>query len=362
MIVRTSAAAILTNLLLAACKAAAGVMTHSIAVTLDAVNNLSDVLSSVITIAGMKLAGKRPDREHPMGHGRIEYISAMVVSVIVLYAGLSALRESVVKILHPVPVQYGVVPLLILTAAVPVKILLGLYVRKTGEKVHSGALIASGTDALSDAALSGSVLAAALLYLAFGISLEAWVGLLIACFIIRAGIGMIRETADDILGKRADENKTREIRRILNAQPQVKGAYDLILHNYGPEREYGSVHLELPDTMTVEEVDVLSRKLEAEVYAETGVILTGIGVYSYNTEDSEAAAIRNTVQEKVLSHDWALQLHGFHVDTEAKAMEFDVVMSFDIDARRGLDILGEEIRALYPDYSVSITPDVDMTD
>ena len=164
-------------------------------------------------IAGMKLAGKRPDREHPMGHGRIEYISAMVVSVIVLYAGLSALRESVVKILHPVPVQYGVVPLLILTAAVPVKILLGLYVRKTGEKVHSGALIASGTDALSDAALSGSVLAAALLYLAFGISLEAWVGLLIACFIIRAGIGMIRETADDILGKRADENKTREIRQ-----------------------------------------------------------------------------------------------------------------------------------------------------
>ena len=140
------------------------------------------------------------------------------------------------------------------------------------------------------------------------------------------------------------------------------GAYDLILYNYGPSRSYGSVHVELPDTMTVDEVDVLTRRIQSKVYSETGVILTGIGVYSFNTKDGEAAAIRNTVQEKVFSHDWALQLHGFYADTEAKKLRFDVVTSFDIEQDECVSTLTRELSELYPDYEITVTPDVDVTD
>ena len=362
VIVRTSLIGIGANVLLAAIKAVFGLLAHSIAIVLDAVNNLSDALSSIITIIGTKLAGRSPDRKHPLGHGRIEYLSAMIVSAIVLYAGITSLVESVKKMIHPETPDYSPVTLIILAVAIVVKLLLGRYVKKQGERVNSASLIASGSDASFDAILSASVLASAVLFLATGISLEAYVGALISVFIIRAGIEMLQDTLNDILGRRADEEVSREIKRLLTAEKEVRGAYDLILHNYGPGRNYGSVHVELPDTMTVEEVDVLTRRLESTVYQQTGVILTGIGVYSYNTQDNEAAHIRNDVQKRALSHGWVLQIHGFHVNTEKKLMRFDAVMSFDIDPQEGLRILCEEIRAAYPDYEVQITPDLDISD
>ena len=362
VIVRTSLIGIGANVLLAAIKAVFGLLAHSIAIVLDAVNNLSDALSSIITIIGTKLAGRSPDRKHPLGHGRIEYLSAMIVSAIVLYAGITSLVESVKKMIHPETPDYSPVTLIILAVAIVVKLLLGRYVKKQGERVNSASLIASGSDASFDAILSASVLASAVLFLATGISLEAYVGALISVFIIRAGIEMLQDTLNDILGRRADEEVSREIKRLLTAEKEVRGAYDLILHNYGPGRNYGSVHVELPDTMTVEEVDVLTRRLESTVYQQTGVILTGIGVYSYNTQDNEAAHIRNDVQKRALSHGWVLQIHGFHVNTEKKLMRFDAVMSFDIDPQEGLRILYEEIRAAYPDYEVQITPDLDISD
>jgi len=142
----------------------------------------------------------------------------------------------------------------------------------------------------------------------------------------------------------------------------VRGAYDLILYNYGPDKNLASVHLELPDTMTVEEVDRLTRKLERRVYEETGVILVGVGVYSCNTQDNEAARIFEDVRGKVLAHEWALQVHGFHVDAPAKEMRLDVVMSFDIDPKEGARILRREIGQAYPDYAVLIISDVDVSD
>ena len=361
VIIRTSVIGILANLLLVAFKAFVGIVSNSIAVILDAVNNLSDALSSIITIVGTKLSGKLPDKQHPLGYGRIEYLSAMIVSGIVLYAGITSAVESVKKIIHPEKPDYSTVSLLIIGVAVVVKILLGRYVKAQGKRVNSGSLVASGSDAMNDAILSGSVLACAILFKLTGLSLEPFVGLVISVFIVKSGIEMMRETLDQILGMRADREVTDRIKAILTEDPQVRGAYDLILYNYGPDKDLASVHLELPDTMTVREVDRLTRRLEARVYRETGVILIGVGLYSYNTGNDEAARIQNDVRERVLAHDWAVQFHGFYVDTEAKQMQFDVVMSFDIQPKEGLKILHEEVQRAYPGYSIAITPDVDVS-
>ena len=362
VIVRTSVIGIIANIFLAAFKALVGLVSHSIAVTLDAVNNLSDALSSVITIVGTKLANKLPDRKHPYGHGRAEYLSAMIVAAIVLYAGITSAVESVKKIIHPEKADYAPVSLIIIASAVVVKIILGQYVKRQGKKVNSGALVASGADALFDAILSASVLASAVIYLTTGLSLEAWVGAVISIFIIKSGIEMMMDTVNDIIGRRYDPEETKKIKQILTSLPQVSGAYDLIINNYGPDRNLGSVHLELPDTMTVAQVDSLTRQAERKVYAETGVILTGVGVYSFNTSNEEAVRIRNEAQRVVMSHDWALQMHGFYLEEEAKSMRMDVVMSFDINPKEGLEILCRELKEAFPDYQVVVTPDVDITD
>ncbi|WP_290729631.1 cation diffusion facilitator family transporter [Fibrobacter sp. UBA3629] len=360
VIVRTSIVGIATNVVLSAFKAAIGFITGSIAVTLDAVNNLSDALSSVITIVGAKLANKLPDKKHPLGYGRIEYLSAMIVAAIVLYAGGTSAVESVKKIIHPEAADYSTISLVIIAAAVVVKLVLGKYVKSQGERVNSGALVASGADALFDAILSASVLASAIVFVTTGVSLEAYVGVLISLFIIKSGIEMLKDTLDDILGKRTDGDTAKEIKKILTSEKPVRGAYDLILNDYGPNKSIGSVHLELPDTMTVEELDVLTRKLQNRVYKETGILLAGVGVYSHNTKNDEAADIRNKVLHIVKSHEWALQMHGFYVDLQERSMRFDVVMSFAVAPEEGVATLIKEVSEAFPEYSVHIAPDVDL--
>lgn len=361
IIVRTSMVGIAANILLAAFKAVIGILSHSIAITLDALNNLSDALSSVITILGSKLAGRRPDKEHPMGHGRTEYLSALTVAVIVLYAGITSAIESVRKIISPVRPEYSNISLVIIAVAVAVKIILGRYFVKKGREAGSGALEASGADALFDAVLSFSVLVCAILFQVTNISLEAYVGALISVFIMRSGIEMLRKTTDDIIGKRADPDLVRKIKKLIMQEEEVRGAYDMIINNYGPEADYASVHVELPDTMTVDEVDRITRRLQKTVYKETGVILTCVGVYSYNTGNYEAARIRNAIMETVMRHEWALQVHAFHADTKNHTMRFDVVFSFDIDPEEGCEIIRKEIIGLYPEYTLQIRADADIT-
>ena len=361
-IVKTSVIGIITNLLLVGFKAFVGLISNSIAVILDAVNNLSDALSSVVTIIGAKLGAKQPDKKHPLGYGRIEYLSSMIVAALVLYAGITSLVESIKKIIHPDAADYSTVSLIIIAVAIAVKLVLGLYVRKQGKKVSSGALEASGSDALFDAILSASVLASAIVSLIWGVSLEAYVGVVIAGFIIKAGIEMMIETLNDIIGKREDAESTKELKEIICAEDAVLGAYDVTLFNYGPNKNYGSVHIELPDNLSVDDVDRITRKIQTDVFHKTGVILTGIGVYSFNTSDNEAAQMRNAVQKTVMTHDWALQMHGFYADTEKKTIRFDVVVSFDVDRKEALERMYGEIKDLYPEYDVLIVPDVDIAD
>ncbi len=361
-IVKTSVVGIVTNVLLVGFKAFVGLVSNSIAVILDAVNNLSDALSSVVTIIGAKLGAKQPDKKHPLGYGRIEYLSSMIVAALVLYAGITSLVESIKKIITPESADYSTVSIIIISVAIVAKLLLGLYVKKQGKKVNSGALVASGSDALFDAIISSSVLASAIIYLIWNVSLEAYVGVIISAFIIKAGVEMMIETLNDIIGKREDAETTKELKEIICAEDAVLGAYDVTIFNYGPNKNYGSVHIELPDNLSVDDVDRITRKIQTDVFHKTGVILTGIGVYSYNTSDDEAAHMRNAVQKTVMAHDWALQMHGFYADTEKKTLRFDAVLSFDVDRREAMETLYGEIKALYPEYDILIVPDADIAD
>ena len=362
-IIRTSMIGIGANAALAGFKAAVGLMTHSIAIVLDAVNNLSDAGSSLITIIGTKLAGKQPDKKHPLGHGRVEYLSALLISVIVLYAGITSLIESVKKILHPSSPDYTTVSLVIVGVAVLVKIILGRYVKRVGEKVNSDSLVNSGTDAMLDSVISASTLVAAILYLTAGISLEAWLGAIISIVIIKSGIDMLRETISQLLGESVDAEFARAIKKTVLSFPGVSGAYDLVLNNYGPDAYNGSIHIEVPDTYTASELDELIRSITMKVYEEHQVILTAVGVYSVNTGEDEAARMRDRIYEEVRAQQYVNQVHGFYVNEDKKTIRFDVVVSFDApDRRKVWAEVCEKVQKMYPDYTLMIAMDSDFSE
>ena len=362
-IVRTSIIGILANVFLAAFKAVVGLTSNSIAIVMDAVNNLSDAASSVITIVGTKLAGKEADKKHPFGYGRIEYLSAMVISILVLYAGVTAFVESVKKIIHPETPEYSAAVLIIVAVAVAVKIVLGRYVKHVGEKVNSDSLINSGKDATLDSVISASTLVAAGIYLLFHVSLEAWLGAVIALVIIKSGFEMLRDTLSKILGERADAQLARDIKETIIGYPEISGAYDLVMHNYGPDSYNGSVHIEVPDTLSADDLDKLIRKVTVDVYQKHDVILTAIGVYSINTRDEEAAAAREKVLGIVTGNPYVLQMHAFYLDKAEKTLRFDIIVSFDAEDRRQVyrDVC-EAVRKEYPDYTLQVVMDTDFSE
>ena len=363
IIVRTSVIGIIANVFLAAFKAVIGLMSSSIAIIMDAVNNISDAGSSLITIIGTKLAGREPDKKHPFGYGRVEYLSAMVISVIVLYAGVTSLVESVKKIINPDVPDYSTVSLIIVGAAVVVKIVLGRYVKSVGKKVNSASLVNSGEDATLDSVISASTLVAAAIFLVFDISLEAWLGAIISLVIIKSGFEMIKETVSQILGERNDADLAKSIKETVTGFPDVQGAYDLVLNNYGPDTWNGSIHIEVPDTYSADRLDQLIRSIQVKVYEEHHVILTAIGVYSVNTKDAEIIEAYKKVKDLVLSHEYVRQIHGFYMDKEKKTLRFDIVVSFDAEDRRA--VYGKVIEAVgneYPGYELQVAMDTDFSE
>ena len=361
-IVRTSVIGILANVFLAAFKAVVGLTANSIAIVMDAVNNVSDAASSVITIIGTKLAGKEPDKKHPFGYGRVEYLSATIISILVLYAGITALVESVKKIIHPDTPDYSTAALIIVGVAVLVKLVLGRYVKGVGRKVHSDSLVNSGADAMLDAVISAATLAAAAVYLIFHVSLEAYLGAIIALVIIKSGFEMLRETLSKILGEHADAELAKEIKQTVAGFPEVAGAYDLVLHDYGPDTYNGSVHIEVPDTLSAAELDQLIRRITEAVYVKHHVLLTAVGVYSYNTKDPEAVRAWETIHELVCAEPHVLQMHGFYLGKESKTIRFDVVVSFDAEDRAEVyRRICEKVQAAYPDYQLQIIMDLDFS-
>ena len=352
-IIRTSIIGIIANVFLAAFKAVIGIMTHSIAIVLDAVNNISDAGSSLITIVGTKLAGKEPDKKHPFGYGRIEYLSAMIISVIVLYK----------QIIHPETPEYNTVSLIIVAVAVVVKILLGRYVKGVGEKVNSDSLVNSGEDATLDSVISASTLVAAGIFMIFHISLEAWLGAIISVVIIKSGIEMLRDTISKILGEQNDPELARNIKNTVTSFPDVQGAYDLVLNNYGPDAWNGSIHIEVPDTYTADQLDLLLRRIQMKVYREHKVALTAIGVYSVNTRDAEVIEMKRRVRDIVFSHPEVKQIHGFYLVKEDKAMRFDIVVSLAAKDRRAVyKAAVADVQKEFPDYTLHVAMDTDFAE
>ena len=363
IVIKTSIISILANILLAAFKAFIGLLSNSIAIISDAVNNLSDALSSIITIIGTKLAGKAPDRDHPYGYGRIEYMTSFVVSAIVMYAGITSLTESIKKIIKPVTPDYTTVTLIILIAGIIIKFILGIYVKKKGRAVNSDSLTASGADAFNDAILSISVLASALIYILFKISIEAYVGILLSIVIIKSGLELIKESIDNMLGTRIESDLSKNIKKEVNKEKDVKGAFDLILNNYGPDKYLGSIHIEVPDTLTVSEIDKISRRITKNVQKKYGVILHTIGLYSINTKDKDIINIQKDIHKIVFSHKGILEMHGFYLDEEEKTISFDIIIDFKVKEREELyRTIYDEIKNKYKNYKINITLDIDISD
>ncbi|MBQ7638329.1 MAG: cation transporter [Clostridia bacterium] len=360
-IIKTGLIGITANVFLSAVKAAVGIISNSIAVILDAVNNLSDALSSIITIIGAKISGKKPDSKHPLGHGRIEYISTLVVAALVLYAGITSGVESVKKIITPEEPDYSFFSLIIIALAVIMKLTLGLYVKKTGKRVNSGSLTASGSDALFDAVISLSVLISALIFKFTGVSLEAYLGVAISALIIKSGVGMLIETVDEILGRQPGKDYTDKIKETICDNKNVFGAFDLILHSYGPEKYIGSVHVEIPDYLTAGEIDQLQRKIASDVYRKHGVLLTGVGIYSINTGDSEIKELHRGITGLVTSHKGVLQIHGFFADKTNKTVNLDIILDFSLKNREEeFAAIKQELEKAYPEWTFNLTMDIDV--
>lgn len=360
VVVRTSLLGIGANLLLAGFKILVGLLSSSFAVLIDGINNFSDALSSVITIIGTKLAGRRADSQHPLGHGRIEYFTTLLVTVIILYAGVTALVESIKKIIHPEEMDFSPLSLIVLGVAVFVKVFLGLYTKKRGEQVDSEALKASGKDALFDAILSASVLASAIIFVLARLNLEAYVGLVISLFILKSAYEMLKDTIGELIGKRVPRETVNAVKASAMEDPDVGGVYDVILHSYGPNRYVGSIHVSVPDSMSAREIDVMERRVAEKVYRDLGILLTGVGIYVEVSGD-QAEEIQRDVQRLISGFDGVLQIHGFHVDTEKKYMGFDVVLDFALEDRSGtFQAICDAVQAKYPEYEVRAVLDLDV--
>lgn len=361
-ITQTSIIGIVVNILLSAFKVVVGLISGSIAIVLDAVNNLTDALSSVITIIGIKLARRKPDNKHPYGYGRIEYFSAILIAVIILFAGGTSIIESVKKIITPEKANYTVITIIIVVVSVIAKLLLGRYVKKQGQKYNSDALVASGADASFDAIISASTLLAVAVTMIFDISIEGIVGAVISAFIIKAGIEMLLESVSDVMGNRADSEVTKSIRKTVEEIEPVIGAYDLILHNYGPEYATGSIHIEIPATMNAHEIQLLEKKIQYTVASKYRIVLT-VGIYAIEQSDSNIIEMQKTVYAICRAMDGVINTHGFLVEQEKKNITVDITVDFTVKDKSALiQKVKSAISEKYPEYVSDVIIDTNYSD
>ena len=357
-ITRTSVIGIIANVFLSGFKALVGILAGSIAVILDAVNNLTDAMSSVITIVGIKLAKRKPDDDHPYGHGRIEYFSAIIIAGIILAAGISSLVESVKKIIHPEMPDYSVYTLIVIAVAVVVKFFLGRFVKAQGQKYNSEALVASGSDAGFDAIISLATLVGAAITLLFHITVDGFIGAAISCFIIKAGIEMFMESVGSVMGARPDSEITKAIKSTVASIEGVKGAFDLVLHDYGPDSAMGSVHIEVDADLSANEIHRITKRVQLAVEEKFHIFLT-VGLYAV---DKEHAAERKAIRDVALQHEGALNVHGVFIDDDLKYVSFDVMTDFRVDREELRKDLEGHIHEMHPGYEVDIKFDTNYSD
>ena len=356
-IIRTSWIGIGANVLLAAFKAVVGLIADSVAIVMDAVNNLSDALSSVITIVGTKLSQRPPDREHPFGFGRVEYSSAIIIALIVLAAGGTSLVESVKKIITPTEPSYTTVTLVVIIVAIVVKIVLGLFVKRKGQQLKSDALVASGSDALFDAIITLATLVSAAIMLLWGFSVDGWLGALISLLIIKAGFEMLASPINELLGKKVSPELVRQVKHDVAAVDGVHGVFDIILHNYGPDVMIGSLHIGVDDTMSAHDIHGLTRRISTLMYERHGIIMT-VGIYANATGSGPVAELQSAVMKRLAEHKELVQVHGFYCSERDRMLSVDVVPDIAVhDDAALIGTLTAELQPLAPDMQIVVVVD-----
>lgn len=359
---------IIINTLLFAVKLIVGLISQSIAVTADAFNNLSDAASSLITIIGFKIAGKPADKEHPFGHGRIEYISALVVSFMVLLVGFEFVKSSFDRILHPSPIIFELIPFILLLLSILAKVWLSRFNGFIGNIIDSSALKASSFDALGDVFTSSTVALSFIISHFTSFPIDGYIGMIVALFIIYSGISLIKDTLNPLLGEAPDKELVKSIKNGVLSYEYINGVHDLVIHNYGPGRCMASIHAEVPCDISIMSIHEIIDKAERELSKKLNIYLV-IHMDPVNTNDTEINAARKDLVKLLKQFPIVNSMHDFRMvgEGEKRNLIFDLV----IEHTKGFSNKDEEqlrsdinnaIKELHPQYNAVITVDKNYTD
>ena len=364
-IIKTSFIGIFGNIILVLIKAFVGIIAGSISIIMDAVNNFTDALSSFITIIGTKLANKMPNKKHPYGYGRIEYITSTLIAILILFAGGTAIYESIKSIIdyfkyRSMP-QFEIYSIIIIASAIFVKVLIGLFFRYKGKKIDSNALRASGLDALFDSVLSLSTLIGMIIAKYANVYIEGYLGILIGIFIIKSGFEVLKESLSSMIGDRFEKEYINEIKNEILNVSGVLGCYDLILNSYGHNKNIGSVHIGVSDELTAIQIQAIEREISNIMYNKYDTIMT-IGIYAENLSDDFSKNIYGKILEIINKYEHVLQIHGFYVDYSSRSIYYDLVISFDDDKpAETIRKIKEETLKIINDYNIVINYDQDFS-
>lgn len=351
---------IFLNICLFTGKYLAGFFSGSIAIMADAFNNLSDAGSSFISLIGFVFSGKKPDLDHPFGHGRIEYLAGLGVSFLILLMGVELAKNSVQKILHPVSVQISTLSIAVLSASILVKLYMAYYNHAIGKKIRSATIAATATDSLSDAAATTVVLLAMLFLAVTGINIDGYCGILVAVFILAAGIGAAKETVSPLLGQAPDPEFVKEIKELVMQHEEVLGIHDMAVHDYGPGRVMVSLHAEVSGDGNIYElhdlIDRIERELKEKLHCETVIHMDPIDVGNVKTVEMKEEMVKlvKAIDERLTIHDFRMVTGTTHHN-----MIFDVVIpaDFKLSQEELKDIIQKKVWEKWPDYYVVIDVD-----
>ncbi|KEH99278.1 cation diffusion facilitator family transporter [Clostridium botulinum C/D str. BKT12695] len=353
---------VIVNIALFLIKLSVGLIVKSIAVTADAFNNLSDALSSIITIAGFKMASKPADEKHPFGHGRIEYLSGLIVAFMVMLVGFQFTKSSFSRIMNPEKVYFQVIPFILILISIIAKIWLSRFNKYIGIKINSSALQASALDALGDVITSSTVALSLLLSKWINFPIDGYIGIVVSLFILYSGFSLIKDTIDPLLGEAPDPEFIHQLENDILTYDNICGVHDIIIHNYGPGRIMGSLHAEVPCDISVVTIHEIIDKAEKELSAKYGLFLV-IHMDPINTDDKDINRTRNYVEKILEKFPEVESFHDFRMvgEGEYKNLIFDVVVHCDFDIENnGEDMcqkIDSELKKLHPNFNAVITID-----
>lgn len=360
------AVGILVNVLLFSIKLSVGLLAGSVAVMADAFNNLSDAASSIITIIGFKMANKPADAEHPFGHGRIEYISALIVSFLVMLVGLQFIKSSLERITNPSIVKFEVIPFLLLLVSIFFKLWLSKFNKTVGHKINSSALKAAATDALGDVFTSSTVVISFLLAKFTQFPLDGYIGVFVACAIIYSGYGLIKETLNPLLGEAPDPVLVNNISDMVMSYENINGIHDLVVHNYGPGRIMASIHAEIPSDIDVMTIHHIIDTAEREISKKLNIYLV-IHMDPICVDTDEIIDARKIVEDVLKTYPAVKSLHDFRVvgENDIKNLIFDIVVNptdlNDCFTKEKLSqFIERDIKKLHPQFNCIITVDLEL--